>query len=272
MGSEMCIRDRYKSLVRPKLSKLAPRFAVEQNDDDEREGEFGNPDLDPYRAWNFDASIEYYMNTNGAITAAVFYKDIEDYIVDATFESGDAPYNGVYRGIAFDEAVIPLNGDSAQVFGFEAGFAQSFAFLPGALGGLLFQANYTFTDAEGTIFTDGDVTDPRDIPLPATSRHTFNVVLGYDKGPLDLRLSGTYRDRYLDEVAGEAELDRYVDNHFQLDLSAKFRATDNVQIFYEWININNAKYYAYNNFGGQRNLYQFEEYNWTMKGGVRVTF
>lgn len=262
----------YKSLVRPKLSKLAPRFAVEQNDDDEREGEFGNPDLDPYRAWNFDASIEYYMNTNGAITAAVFYKDIEDYIVDATFESGDAPYNGVYRGIAFDEAVIPLNGDSAQVFGFEAGFAQSFAFLPGALGGLLFQANYTFTDAEGTIFTDGDVTDPRDIPLPATSRHTFNVVLGYDKGPLDLRLSGTYRDRYLDEVAGEAELDRYVDNHFQLDLSAKFRATDNVQIFYEWININNAKYYAYNNFGGQRNLYQFEEYNWTMKGGVRVTF
>ncbi|GMM92550.1 TonB-dependent receptor [Qipengyuania sp. MTN3-11] len=262
----------YRSLVRPKLSRLAPRFAVEQNDDDEREGEFGNPDLDPYRAWNFDASLEYYMSSNGAITAAVFYKDIEDYIVDATFESDDAPYNGIYRGIAFDEAVIPLNGDNAQVFGFEAGFAQSFGFLPGALSGLLFQANYTFTDAKGTIFTDGDIADPREIPLPATSRHTFNVVLGYDRGPFDLRLAGTYRDRYLDEVAGEAELDRYVDNHFQLDLSAKFRATDNVQIFYEWININNAKYYAYNNLGGQRNLYQFEEYNWTMKGGVRVTF
>ena len=55
-------------------------------------------------------------------------------------------------------------------------------------------------------------------------------------------------------------------------MAAKFRATDNIQIFYEWININNAKYYAFNNFGGQRNLYQFEEYNWTMKGGVRVTF
>ena len=262
----------YKSLVRPKLSKLAPRFAVEQNDDNEREGEFGNPDLDPYRAWNFDASLEYYMSSNGAITAAVFYKDIEDYIVDATFEGGDEPFNGVYRGITFDEAVIPLNGDNAHVFGFEAGFAQSFGFLPGALSGLIVQANYTYTDAKGTIFTDGNIADPREIPLPATSRHTFNVALGYDKGPLDIRLAGTYRDRYLDEIAGEAELDRYVDNHFQLDLSAKYKLTDNIKLFYEWVNINNAKYYAYNNFGGQRNLYQFEEYSWTMKGGVRVTF
>ena len=256
----------YKSLVRPKLSKLAPRFAVEQNDDDEREGEFGNPALDPYRAWNFDASLEYYMSSNGAITAAVFYKDIEDYIVDTLQE------DGTFNGIAYDEATIPINGDSAQIFGFEAGFAQSFGFLPGALGGLLFQANYTYTDATGTVLTDGDIGDPRDIPLPATSRHTFNVVLGYDKGPLDLRLAGTYRDRYLDEIADEPALDRYVDDHFQLDLTAKYRLTDNIKLFYEWVNINNAKYYAYNNLGGQKNLYQFEEYSWTMKGGVRVTF
>ena len=70
----------------------------------------------------------------------------------------------------------------------------------------------------------------------------------------------------------EAALDRYVDNHFQLDLSAKYKLTKNIKLFYEWVNINNAKYYAYNNFGGQRNPYQFEEYSWTMKGGVRVTF
>ena len=256
----------YKSLVRPKLSKLAPRFAVEQNDDDEREGEFGNPALDPYRAWNFDASLEYYMNSNGALTGAVFYKDIKDYIVDTVQR------DGVFNGIAYDEAVIPINGDEAKVFGFEASFAQSLSFLPSPLDGLLVQANYTYTDATGTVFTDGDQTDPREIPLPATARHTFNVVLGYDKGPLDIRLAGTYRDRYLDEIADEAALDRYVDNHFQLDLSAKYKLTKNIKLFYEWVNINNAKYYAYNNFGGQRNPYQFEEYSWTMKGGVRVTF
>jgi len=256
----------YRSVVRPNLSNLAPRFAVEQNDDDEREGEFGNPELKPNEAWNFDASLEYYMNSNGALTGAVFYKDIKDYIVDTVQR------DGVFNGIAYDEAVIPINGDEAKVFGFEASFAQSLSFLPSPLDGLLVQANYTYTDATGTVFTDGDQTDPREIPLPATARHTFNVVLGYDKGPLDIRLAGTYRDRYLDEIADEAALDRYVDNHFQLDLSAKYKLTKNIKLFYEWVNINHAKYYAYNNFGGQRNPYQFEEDSWTMKGGVRVTF
>src|SRR5690606_28157701 len=67
----------YRSLVRPKLSKLAPRFEIEQNDEDEVEGSFGNPDLLPYLAWNFDASFEHYMTSNGAISAAVFYKDVK---------------------------------------------------------------------------------------------------------------------------------------------------------------------------------------------------
>jgi len=63
-----------------------------------------------------------------------------------------------------------------------------------------------------------------------------------------------------------------VDDHFQLDLSAKYRVADGVQLFYEWVNITDAKYFAYNTLGGRRNIYQYEEYNWTMKAGVRMTF
>ena len=249
----------YRSLVRPKLSKLAPRAEV--NEDDEIE--VGNPDLKPYEAWNFDASAEYYMSSNGAVTAAVFYKDVKNYIVDRVVD------DGVFNGITYPELAQPINGDSAEIFGVELGVSQA---LTGALDGLIVQANYTYTDAKGTVFADGDVSDPRRIPLPATSKHTANISLGYDKGPIDIRLSGTYRDKYLDELDDEADFDRYVDDHFQLDLSAKFRVTKQVQLFYEWVNINNAKYYAYNRLGGQRNLLQYEEYNWTMKGGVRLTF
>lgn len=263
----------YRSLVRPKLSKLAPRFTVEQNDDDEREGEFGNPDLLPYEAWNFDASAEWYMSSNGAASAAVFYKDVKNYIVDTVRECDeDRPETCVYRGIAFDEATIPINGESARIFGFELGFAQQLSMLPAPLDGLIVQANYTWTDATGDVPNDGDPTDLREITLPATARHTLNGVLGYEKGPFSFRLAGTYRDRYLDELGSEAEFDRYVDDHFQLDLSAKYRVTDNVQVFYEWINLNNAKYFAYNTFGARRNILQYEEYNWTMKAGVKVTF
>ena len=141
----------------------------------------------------------------------------------------------------------------------------------GALDGIVIGANYTFTDSDGTVTLEA-AEGPRSITLPTTSRHTGNLSLGYDKGPIDVRLSGTYRDKYLDELSPEPELDRYVDDHFQLDLSAKYRFNDKVQLFYEWVNINNAKYFAYNNLGDRRNIYQYEENNWTMKAGVRMTF
>lgn len=257
----------YRSLVRPKLSALAPRFVVEQNDDDEREGQFGNPDLLPYEAWNFDASAEYYMSSNGALTGAFFYKDVKNFIAEIELEGP-----GTYRGIAFDDATTFINGDSGKIWGFEVGFSQALTMLPGALGGFVVQANYTYTDATGTVPTDGDPTNPRDVPLPASSKNTFNLALGYDKGPFDVRLSGTYRDGYLDELGSSAEEDRYVDDHFQLDLSAKVRVSQQAQLIYEWVNINNAKYFAYNTVGGRRNLLQFEQYSWTMLFGARINF
>lgn len=257
----------YKSLVRPKLSKLAPRFTIEQNDDDEREGEFGNPDLKPYQAWNFDAGVEYYLPGNGALSAGVFYKDIKNFIVDTNIEDA-----GTYNGIAFDEATVPINGDKAKIWGLELSYQQALRFLPSPLDGFLVSANYTYTDATGKVPIDGDITDLRKIDLPSASKHTFNAALGYEKGPVSLRLAGTYRSKYLDELGDDADEDRIVDNHFQLDLSAKLDVTKNVQVFYEWVNINNAKYYAYNNVGARQNLLQFEQYKWTMKFGARVKF
>lgn len=256
----------YRSLVRPKLSKLAPRFFVEVNDEDEIEGEFGNPGLLPNLAWNFDLSAEYYFSGNGAISAAFFYKDVKNFLVDEVREDGS------FRGIEFDQAVIPMNGDSGEIYGLELSLSQAWTMLPAPLDGLLTQVNYTYTDATGRIPIDGDPADLREITLPATSKHTLNGVLGFEKGPFSLRLAGTYRTNYLEETGSNAAKDRIVDDHFQLDLSAKYRVTDNVQLFYEWVNINNAKYFAYNTLGGGRNLYQYEEYGWTMKLGARVNF
>ncbi|MBB3033601.1 TonB-dependent receptor [Alteriqipengyuania lutimaris] len=259
----------YRSLVRPTLELLAPRVEIDEDD----EAVIGNPDLFPFKAWNLDASAEYYFSSNGAITLAAFYKDIEDYIVPLVI---DTP--GTLQGVDFEEAEYAINGESAEVFGVEVGFYQQLDFLPGLLSGFLVQANYTYTDASGEVI-DGDVSDIanvtnfREIPLPATSKHTFNGVLGYEKGPVSLRLSGTYRDDYLDEVNADGpEFDRYVDSHFQLDFSARLRASENIQLYYEWVNINDAEYFAYNRLADRQNIYQYEEYSWTMKFGARVTF
>ena len=260
----------YKSLARPSFGKMAPRFSIEEStpeEDDngnllpaERKGVFGNPDLKPYRAWNADATLEYYFAPKAVVQVGAFWKSINDFIVDARFN------NGTFNGMNYTSAIIPINGDSARVLGMEASYSQAFTMLPAPFDGLLMNLNYTFTDAKG------DLADGRRIPLPASSKHNFNAVLGYDKGILSFRVAGAYRDSYLDVLGATADEDRYVRPHFQLDLSAKLRVTDNFTIFADMVNLNNAKYVAYQNGPSTRRLLQYEEYKWTAKFGVKANF
>lgn len=261
----------FRSVVRPKLSDIAPRFVVEENEDGDREGAFGNPDLKPYRAWNFDATLEYYFARNAVIQGGFFYKSIDDFIVTARYNDDDTPYNGVFNGVSFTEADIPLNGERATVKGFEFAYQQALDFLPGALDGLLINLNYTYTDTKGRLAGDAGVPG-RQIALPTSSKHTFNAVLGYEKGPVSLRLSGAYRDGYLDEIGGAADEDRLVRDHFQVDFTAKYQLMKNVQLIGELVNIFDRPYTAYQRFGGGDRLLQYEEYGITAKFGVKATF
>ncbi len=249
----------YKSLVRPQIGQLAPRFIVEENEDGDREGEFGNPELKPYEAWNADASAEWYFSGNGVVQAGVFYKSIDNFIVNATFE--DVTFNGIFA----NEALIPINGDEAEVRGFELNYQQSLGFLPGWLDGLLVGVNYTYTDTQGTV-------DGRSIPLPASAQNTVNLSIGYEKGPVSLRATAAYRDRYLDELGDSPEEDRYVEDHLQFDLSAKYRVTQQLQVFAQFINLGDEPYVAYQRGPGRKRLLQYEEYSWTSNLGVRFNF
>lgn len=253
----------YKNLVRPKLSNLAPRFS--RNDD--LEVEVGNPELKPYRAWNIDASAEWYFAKDAQLSAGFFWKSIEDFVVQQVIV---AP--GELYGLEYSQLTSYINGDTGKIKGVEVSYSQIFSFLPAPFDGLLINANYTYTDAKGTVLTDGDITRPRSIPLMASAQNTFNVVLGYEKGPLSLRAAGTYRDKYLDELGPTADQDRYVDEQFQLDLSAKYRILPGIRVFGEWVNATNAPYFAYQNYAGAKRIRQYEQYNWTIKAGVTASF
>jgi TonB-dependent receptor len=245
----------FRALVRPTFGRLAPRYVVNEDN----EGEFGNPLLDPYDAWNYDLTAEWYFAPNAVLQAGVFYKDIQDFIVDVEFD--DVPYPG---GIA-DTAVIAVNGEEATVFGVELGYSQALTFLPGPFDGLLVGLNYTYTDAEG-------VAEGRTVPLPASSENTVNLTVGYENGPLSLRLAGSYRDLYLDELGGSAEEDRYVADHLQWDFSGKYDVTDAIQVFAEFVNLTDEPYLAYQRGPGRNRLLQFEEYSFTGKAGLRFRF
>ena len=259
---EVVVRLGYhKSLARPNIEAAAPRSQIAQDEDDEVEGEFGNPNLKRQSAHNIDATIEWYPGQKSVISAGFFYKRINDFIALQAFE--DITVNGV----TFDEALTFVNLDDAMLYGFELNLQKPLDMLPAPFDGLIVNANYTFVDAEATLL------DGREVPLPNQSQHVATGILGYEKGPVDLRFALTYRDEYLDVInAGGDGLDRFVDSHLQVDVSAKYKFTDQIKAFVEFKNINNEPFVATIRPDGFRRLNsQYEEYGFTAKFGVAFT-
>lgn len=71
-----------KVMRRPNYSELSPAFEV---DGAIITAERGAIDLDPFRATQFDVSLEHYFGEGGLISAAIFYKDVESFLSSETF-------------------------------------------------------------------------------------------------------------------------------------------------------------------------------------------
>lgn len=257
----------YKTIVRPNLEAAAPRILV----DDEAEGEAGNPLLNRQKAHNFDASLEWYPGNKSVLSAGVFYKDISDLITSVILPNGDDE-NIVISGVTFTEVETFINVPDASIFGVELNYQQPLDFLPGLLDGFIIGANYTFVDSEATLI------DGRKISIPGQSDHVATGILGYEKGPIDIRFAATYRDQYLDELSLQEDengddIDRIVDDHLQIDISAKYRVTDQFQFFTEFKNVNNEPFVAFvrSPAFGKLNS-QYEEYGWSAKFGVSFKY
>lgn len=84
-------------------------------------------------------------------------------------------------------------------------------------------------------------------------------------------MAGNYKSAYLDEISSldEPERDRYVDDAFYLDFSAKYYVTDQLQVNFDALNLTDEVYYAY--LGKERFNAQYEEYGPTFKLGLTWT-
>ncbi len=241
----------FRSVVRPRVEEVAFRIEIEDG-----EGALGNPDLDPFRAWNLDASLAYYPTELSVISAGVFYKRIEDFIFVQVIDDFD------FLGTTLDEVEIALNGEDATVFGVELNYQQHFGFLSPPFDGFLIGINYTYVDSEAD-------TGSREVALPKQSANIANVVLGYDKHGFDIRVAMKYRDRYIDEL-DEPGLDRYTDDHLQWDVTAKYRFSDSWQVYAEIMNIGDEPEYYY--AGNVNRALQYDEFGTTSAIGIQYNF
>lgn len=210
-------------LTRPSLADLAAYRVI---DDVDRTISAKNPDLDPFRANQFDAAVEWYFQENGLLSAGYFYKDIESFIGT---ESRQVEHNGQTYTLT-----QPVNRNQAVIQGFELGYQQPFTFLPGPFDGFGVVANYTYTDSSyEEQLDDGAIT----YGLPENSKHSYNLIAYYEDDRVSVRLAHNFRSEFLREVPNEQDGLKYRDDVEQTDLSTRFNLTPAIQLTADVLNL-----------------------------------
>jgi phosphoribosylformimino-5-aminoimidazole carboxamide ribotide isomerase len=162
----------------------------------------GTPYLDPFRADQFDLSYEHYFEDGGAVTAAIFYKDIESLVEGPT----------QFTGLDADEIGIELppdtylnifqtylnNDKGGYIRGIELAATKTFDALPGIFGGLGATASYSFTESETRV--GGGAFYNRDLPLPGLSENVWSATVFYDWGGFSAHVNARYRDEFVQNL------------------------------------------------------------------------
>ncbi|WP_341936821.1 TonB-dependent receptor [Marinimicrobium sp. C2-29] len=190
--------------------------------------ELGNTDLKAMEATNFDASVSWYGPDGHFAELAVFYKNIQDFIVEvrgtsvarsdmpgsvqAALNQIDSTGGGepsitenVFRieeDYVFDDVNTTINGDVANVYGAELSYSRYFE------NNLFVNTNLTLlsssADAGATVRAD-------DVQLPNQADVTANVTLGWENDFASARLIGNYRSEVLKQIGSCSEADLEAD-------------------------------------------------------------
>jgi len=206
----------------------------------------GNPKLKPTTADNFDLTYEWYFSDSGSLTAAVFYKKFNDYVVQASHDQ-EFTNNGVTRTV---NVTGPINADGASVKGIEVAYQTFFDKLPEPWNGLGLQANYTYVDNQGVgnagtnnnVGTGDTGQAPTlsftNLPLEGFSPNSYNLVLMFEKQKFSARLAYNWRDEYL---IGQADccikLPVWQEAYGQLDGSLHYKPSAQWDIFLDAQNL-----------------------------------
>lgn len=228
-----------KTLTRPTLSDLGPSNAYAGRVTQPLSSG-GNPFLRPFTSWNFDASIEYYPTRDIAVTADVYRKNFSGFLSNQTIivprtgtdVSGNPTVYNFYD-------TRPRNGNSGSVTGAE--IAGQYVFPShGIFSGFGIGANYTYVTSDQKVATPGDCTQ-----IEGLSRHNYNATLFYEKFGIQARGAYNWRSSYLAVCRGLQGKPQNADPYGQFDASIAYNINENVQIFLEGVNLNNAYNYQY---------------------------
>jgi iron complex outermembrane receptor protein len=195
------------SFGRPVMTNLLPS---ESFSDSAKTLTINNASLKPQTSRNWDATLAYYFEPVGNLSAGWFHKAIKDFIVggiqSGTVASGtNNGYNGEYGGYTI---LTSLNAGDAYVQGWELNYQQQFTFLPGLLRGISVSANYTQIATHGDF---GSATDLTTNQVEGFVPKTANLSLAWRYRGFGVRLLGNYTSDYIKSYsAGSVGRNQYM--------------------------------------------------------------
>lgn len=251
------------TISRPKYSALAPNVTIKRSDNSIS---VGNPSLKPTISYNFDLNGEYYFKSIGLVSAGVFYKKINDFIVDQTLRN----YN--YNGTSYTKFSQPRNSGNANLLGVELAYQRDFGFIAPSLKCIGFYGTYTYSYSRVEDFNFEGRENESGLRLPGSPEHTANASLFFDKAGINIRLSYNYASAFIDEMGSEKFYDRYYDavNYMDVNASYTFGKKLKTTFYAEATNLLNQplRYYQ----GEKDRTMQSENYGVKVNAGVKVTF
>ncbi len=231
-----------ETLMRPALTDISYKRSVSWN---EFRFKDGNPDLKPTYAKQWEAGVEWYLESGGILAASYFWKNIEGVVreeltgVVPNVEKRNA--NGTLDGYYDFDVFQPVNADgSYKVTGLELIAQLPLTMLHPALEGFGVNANYTMLDNTLTGASDLDIPTPPE----GLADKTYNFTLYYENDRFDARISYNYKDKYV-EVIERNMYPVYRDAYGQTDISIGYKITDNIKVSLKGINITDEETKGY---------------------------
>ena len=261
----------------------------------------GNPGLLPYESYNYDATVEWYYNPDSYVSMNYFSKDVVNFltttVTDQSINGITDPYAGAQRNAAvaalkaagnasptdYDifyqmramypgqlsfagqpgdplkvfQVTRPSNANKVNTHGFE--FAWQHVFGDSGFG---FQASWSIP-LGGAKFNP--LGPKGQFALPGLSK-SYGVMAYYEKYGFQGRLAFTHRDAFLSGTGQPQNADEPTNTapYNQLDASASYDLTDNIQLVWDGINLTGESVKTYGRYK--------EQFLGAYQGGARFEF
>jgi iron complex outermembrane receptor protein len=234
-----------QGLTRPSVGDINPTITFNPADGT---GSRGNADLAPLRADSYDLSFEKYFNGTSYVSAAVFYKKIDGFVLGVqncqavptaapiTPPQANSCPTGQYR------VTTPVNADPGTAKGVEFAFQTFFDydFLPDILKNFGVQGSYTHVKTELPVKLLGANGPTTIVRQPFQSDDNYSIAGLYENGFMSARLVYTYRsDFVLFGVAANPIDGRYLKGYGLLDASVNFNLRKDLTLSLTASNITN---------------------------------